>query len=85
MNPENKNWYVYIVRCSDDSLYTGISTDVEARIAKHNKGMGAKYTRSRGPVDLVYTESLSEKGDALRREMEIKKLSPQNKRKLVAK
>ncbi len=85
LNPENKNWYVYIVRCSDDSLYTGISTDVEARIAKHNKGMGAKYTRSRGPVDLVYTESLSEKGDALRREMEIKKLSPQNKRKLVAK
>lgn len=84
LDTDVKNWFVYIVRCADNSLYTGISTDVEARVAQHNKGKGAKYTRSRGPVDLVYTESLSEKGDALRREIEIKKLSPQKKRKLVA-
>jgi len=84
LDTDVKNWFVYIVRCSDNSLYTGISTDVDARVAQHNKGKGAKYTRSRVPVELVYTENLSEKGDALRREIEIKRLSPQNKRKLVA-
>ena len=84
LDTDVKNWFVYIVRCSDNSLYTGISTDVDARVAQHNKGKGAKYTRSRVPVELVYTENLSEKGNALRREIEIKKLSPQNKRKLVA-
>ncbi len=83
LNPDAKSWFVYIVRCSDNSLYTGIAIDVEARISQHNKGKGAKYTRSRCPVELVYTESLSEKGDALRREIQIKKMSPQQKRNLV--
>ena len=83
LNSDTKSWFVYIVRCSDSSLYTGIAIDVEARITQHNKGKGAKYTRSRCPVELVYTERLSEKGDALRREIQIKKMSPQQKRKLV--
>jgi putative endonuclease len=75
---------VYIVQCADNSLYTGITNDVEARITQHNLGKGAKYTRSRSPVRLVYTESTENKGEALRREIQIKKLSPQQKRDLVA-
>lgn len=75
---------VYIVQCADNSLYTGITNDVEARVAQHNLGKGAKYTRSRSPVRLVYTESTENKGEALRREILIKKLSPKLKRKLVA-
>jgi predicted GIY-YIG superfamily endonuclease len=84
LNSEAKSWFVYIVRCSDNSLYTGIAIDVEARVTQHNKGKGAKYTRSRSPVELVYTERLNQKGDALRREIVIKKLSSQQKRKLVS-
>jgi predicted GIY-YIG superfamily endonuclease len=84
LNSEAKSWFVYIVRCSDNSLYTGIAIDVEARVTRHNKGKGAKYTRSRSPVELVYTERLNQKGDALRREIVIKKLSSQQKRKLVS-
>ncbi len=75
---------VYIVQCADNSLYTGITNDVEARVAQHNLGKGAKYTRSRSPVRLVYTECADNKGEALRREIQIKKLSPQQKRNLVA-
>ena len=78
-----KSWFVYIVRCSDNSLYTGIAIDVEARITQHNNGKGAKYTRSRRPVELVYTESAETKGNALRREMQIKQMSPKLKRELV--
>jgi putative endonuclease len=71
------------VQCADNSLYTGITNDVEARIAQHNKGKGAKYTRSRSPVRLVYTECAENKGEALRREIEIKQLTTKLKRKLV--
>ena len=71
------------MQCADSSLYTGITNDVEARIVQHNKGKGAKYTRSRSPVRLVYTECVENKGEALRREIEIKKLTPKLKRKLV--
>ncbi len=73
-----------MVRCADNSLYTGITNDVEARVTQHNAGKGAKYTRSRSPVVLVYSEHAESKGEALRREIQIKKLSPQQKRKLVA-
>ena len=73
-----------MVQCADASLYTGITNDVEARITQHNLGKGAKYTRSRSPVRLVYTEPAENKGEALRREIQIKKLSPQQKRDLVA-
>ena len=78
------SWYVYIVRCSDGSLYTGIARDVEARLRQHNLGKGARYTRSRLPVELVYHEPAADRGAALRREYAIKQLAPSDKQKLVA-
>lgn len=78
------SWHVYIVECVDGSLYTGISTDVDARVSLHNQGKGAKYTRSRAPVKLVYMESVETKGEALRREIAIKKLSAKAKHELLA-
>jgi len=77
------DWTVYVVRCSDASLYTGIARDVQARIAEHNTGRGAKYTSSRRPVTLVYTESVADRSSALRRESEIKKLSASDKQLLI--
>jgi putative endonuclease len=77
-------WYVYIVRCADGSLYTGITKDVESRVSLHNAGRGAKYTRTRRPVDLVYREMVSDRGAAMRREYVIKRLRPVAKRKLIA-
>jgi predicted GIY-YIG superfamily endonuclease len=65
---------VYIVRCADRTLYTGVAKDVRARMAAHNSGRGAKYTRSRLPVKLVYRERAVDRGAALRREHEIKRL-----------
>ena len=64
--------YVYIVRCADDSLYTGWALDVAKRVQAHNCGRGARYTRDRGPVVLVYTEELPTRADAMRRELAIK-------------
>lgn len=68
-------WIVYILKCADDTLYTGITTDLEARLAKHSNGTGAKYTRSRGPYEVIYTEEHEERSAASRREWEIKSLS----------
>lgn len=68
------SWYVYIVRCRDGSLYTGVSTDVEARVATHNAGAGARYTRARRPVRLVWFERKRNRSYALRREAAIKAL-----------
>ena len=65
--------YVYIVRCADDTLYTGWAVDVDRRVAAHNCGQGAKYTSTRGPVTLVYTEEVASVGEALRRELAIKR------------
>ncbi|RDH90450.1 MAG: hypothetical protein DIZ77_13425 [endosymbiont of Seepiophila jonesi] len=76
-------WHVYILKCCDGTLYTGIAKDVAARVEKHNSGQGAKYTRGRLPVELLYTEAVGPRGDALRREMEIKRMSAANKNKLV--
>ena len=76
--------YVYIVRCSDGSLYTGWTTDVERRIKLHNQGRGAKFTRGRGPVRLVHLESFTNKSDALKREAAIKKLTRVKKEQLIA-
>ncbi len=76
-------WSVYIVRCADGTLYTGVAKDVDARLARHNQGVGAKYTRSRLPVRLVFREEAGEQGLALRREMEIKALSAEEKRELI--
>lgn len=67
-------WFVYIVRCADQSLYTGVAKDVPGRIVQHNLGKGARYTRSRLPVELVYHEPAADRGAALRREMTIKSL-----------
>jgi len=72
-----------MVQCCDNSLYTGITNDVDARVAQHNNGKGAKYTRSRCPVTLVYTECSGNRSEALKREIQIKKMSPQQKRDLL--
>ena len=77
-------WYVYILKCSDNSLYTGVSTDVERRLKEHNaKNSRSKYTRSRQPVELVHTESCASKSEALKRENEIKRLSSKEKRSII--
>lgn len=68
------SWHVYIVRCADRTLYTGVAKDLRARIAAHNDGRGAKYTRQRLPVKLVYSESAADRGAAQRRELEIKRM-----------
>jgi predicted GIY-YIG superfamily endonuclease len=79
----SSDWYVYIVRCSDHSLYTGIATDVEARLRQHNAGNGARYTRSRLPVVLVYREAAADRSAASRREYAIKQMTAVDKRRLV--
>lgn len=76
-------YFVYMLRCGDDSLYTGIATNVENRAAAHNSGKGAKYTRSRLPVTVVYQEKMPDKSAALRREIEIKKMNRAEKLKLI--
>ena len=75
--------YTYLVRCSDDTLYCGWTNDLEARLAAHNAGKGARYTGSRRPVRLVYYEISGSREAAMRREAEIKKLSRREKEKLV--
>jgi predicted GIY-YIG superfamily endonuclease len=77
-------WHVYIVRCSDGTYYTGVTNDVDTRIAVHNSGRGAKYTRTRLPVSLVYAEPAGARGDALRRELEIKRMTRHHKDRLIA-
>ena len=74
----------YIVRCADDTLYTGWTNGLEERIEAHNQGIGAKYTRGRGPVTLVYVEYFSDKIDAMKRETEIKRCSRKTKIKIIA-
>lgn len=76
-------WFVYVVRCRDGTLYTGISRDLGARLAKHNQGKGARYTRGRGPVALVHSECCSGQAEALRREAAIKALPRPQKLLLV--
>lgn len=79
-----KAYYTYIVRCSDDSLYTGYTTNLKKRLREHNEGKnGAKYTRSRRPVTLVYYEKYYTKHDAMSREALIKQLSRRQKDKLI--
>ena len=76
--------YIYIVRCKDGSLYTGYAKDIEQRIAKHNSGQGAKYTKIRRPVELVYQEVFDTKSEAMKREYEIKTFSRQKKLQLIS-
>lgn len=77
--------YVYILKCKDSSLYTGWTTDIEKRLKAHNSGKGAKYTKSRKPVELVYKEEFDNKSDALRREAAIKSLTRKQKLALINK
>ena len=76
-------YYVYLLRCADGTLYTGFTNDLARRLAAHNAGRGAKYTRSRLPVELVYWESFSNKSSALRREYAIKQLPRRQKLTLI--
>jgi putative endonuclease len=80
---DHQPWYVYILQCSDRTLYTGIAKDLEKRLAQHNNGTGAKYTRGRVPVELVFAEGVPCHGDALRRECQIKRMSRARKRKMI--
>jgi len=79
-----KVWFVYIIHCTDDSLYTGITTDVKRRYAQHAVQQGAKYFRGRKPKQLVYQESGHDRSTASKREIEIKKLSRASKFQLIA-
>ncbi len=78
-----KKNYTYILRCADGTFYTGWTNDLAHRIQTHNAGCGGKYTRSRRPVELVYFEEHATRGDAMRRECEIKKLNRSEKEKLI--
>jgi putative endonuclease len=75
--------YCYILKCADGTFYTGWTTDPERRVSQHNKGVGAKYTSTRRPVKLVYLELQPNRGDAMRRELTIKKMNRVQKKKLV--
>lgn len=76
--------YIYILKCSDETLYTGWTTDIEKRVEKHNSRKGAKYTSGRTPVKLEYFEEFKTKQEAMKREYAIKKLSREEKLKLIA-
>ncbi len=78
-------WIVYILQCADGTLYTGITTDLDARLIKHTNGTGAKYTRGRAPFKVIFTESHPSKSAASTREAAIKRLSKQEKLKLTHK
>lgn len=90
MDSQQNQWRVYILRCADNTLYTGITTDLQRRLAEHNgegaggEGAGAKYTRSRRPVSLVYQEISSSRAEATRREYEIKRLNKAHKEQLIS-
>ncbi|MBU9713704.1 GIY-YIG nuclease family protein [Evansella tamaricis] len=75
--------FVYIIRCKDSTYYTGYTTDVEKRVKMHQSGKGAKYTRGRGPIKLVYEEAFATKEEAMRREYQIKQLARDEKEKMI--
>jgi len=82
-NKNKMKFFAYIARCSDNSLYTGYTTNIEKREAKHNKGDGAKYTRSRRPIKIIYFEEYNTRAEAMKREREIKKFSKKRKEQLT--
>ena len=79
-----KMYYLYILQCADDSLYTGITNDLNNRMKVHESGKGSKYVRAHSPFKLVYTEKFETKSEAMKREIAIKKLSREEKLKLIA-
>ena len=78
------SWVVYILKCGDNSLYTGITNNLEIRLLAHEEGRGAKYTKGRGPFKVVYQQDFSSRSKATVKEMEIKKLSLEEKRQLIS-
>ena len=76
-------WYLYVLRCGDGTLYTGITTDVERRLEAHRQGRGAKYTRGRGPLELAYQEECGTHSEALKREYAVKRLTREEKEDLI--
>jgi putative endonuclease len=81
-NGDMNQWFTYILRCNDGTLYTGVTNNLDKRIKAHNEGQGASYTRGRGPVILEYSEPKASRSEALKREVEIKKLSKTEKSNL---
>jgi putative endonuclease len=81
--PKDGSWYVYMLRCGDGTLYTGSTNDLESRLTAHRDGKGAKYTRGRGPLELVYQEKFDSKSSALKREKEVQKLARAEKELLI--
>ena len=77
------SWFLYLLRCGDGTLYTGITDDLPRRLAAHRSGKGAKYTRGRGPLELVYTEEHPDRSSASRREYAVKRLSRPQKLRLI--
>jgi putative endonuclease len=78
-------WTVYILKCADGTLYTGVTNDIERRLAQHRSGAGAKYTRGRGPLELLHAENHGTRSRALKREAEIKSWSREEKLQFTAK
>lgn len=83
MKTISKNYFVYLLRCSDGTLYTGTTNDLRRRVQQHNAGKGARYTAGRRPVDLVYVENCVSRSEALRREAALRKLSHRQKLSLA--
>jgi predicted GIY-YIG superfamily endonuclease len=83
MTVSQEQWVLYVLRCADGSLYTGITNNLHRRMEQHNRGQGAKYTRGRGPVELVYAEACADRSEASKREYVIKQLSLQKKQQLI--
>lgn len=81
---EDRIWHLYILRCKGNKLYTGIAVDVQKRFEAHCAGKGAKYTRGRGPLTLEYQETCGNHSQALKRELEVKRLSREKKEELIA-
>jgi putative endonuclease len=77
------SWYFYILRCADDSLYCGITNNLKERLDEHNRGKGAKYTKTRLPAKLIYSEELPDKSSACKREIEVKGWRREKKKKLA--
>jgi len=82
--PRREAWFVYVLACSDGSLYTGVTVDPDRRVRQHNEGVGARYTRGRRPVRLAHLEPCADRGAALRRERAVKALPRASKLALIA-
>jgi len=85
MNDKITDWFLYMVRCKNGHIYTGISTDVERRFAEHQAGKGAKYLRGKGPLKLVYQKKIGSRSEALKAEISMKKMSKSDKEKTIDK